>query len=203
MRNPEDGHRNSKRMTQRTSCRRGTSSERRWLVPGGAESRRARFTSARGGLSPVIRGVGTEASPTRSAEGAGSRRARGCTLPGELGLGRRPGRRERWRLAGEAQVREEVGPGPRCAGAADPRLPAAALEGDPPRERLARPRLLRTTRPSVSSAISVRVPLPCGEPCTSGADTRCISSAQLVRVGCLGGERFPWCPRRRVGLGPR
>ena len=57
-------------------------------------------------------------------------------LPVELTLGRRSCQGDAWSFCCSAEVGEEVSPGPRCASAADPRLPVAALEGDPPKGAL-------------------------------------------------------------------
>ena len=131
----------------------------------------------------------------------GLRRTCRSLQPVEGGLGGIASRSERWWLGGEAEVGEEVSldparrgrrwtrsllrrlergvsPGPRRVCAADPRLPVAALEGDPQGSALARPLLSRTTRPSVSSAMSLRDPPHQGQVCASMAKTRSSNSAQ-------------------------
>ena len=63
------------------------------------------FTIARGGLSAVQRRFETGTSLPAALEARAKDASEGCELPGELGLGGRPGWREGWRLGGEAEVR--------------------------------------------------------------------------------------------------
>ncbi|MBK7878223.1 MAG: hypothetical protein IPJ77_21415 [Planctomycetes bacterium] len=84
-------------------------------------------------------------------------------LPGELGLGRRSGRRERWRLGREAQVRQDL---------AHHQIVGGVRGGGADARRRAK-----------GTAISLRGPPQCGQTNTSSANTRFIRSAQLVRVG--------------------
>jgi len=109
---------------------------------GCAEGLRAgsgRVGAVSGGVSSSVRAVPRAAvvdrSPGRSVRRA-SAVASSALLLGEGGVGRGASWGEGQRLGGEVQVLEEVSPVPRCISAADPRLPVAALEGDPPRERL-------------------------------------------------------------------